>query len=63
MGNAQAVLARKRQVLIDVALRVDDRRAARLLVADDVRRVRETVQIELLEDHAGIIMPPGKSNR
>ena len=50
--DAQAVLAREREVLLDVALRIDDGGHAGVLVADEIRRVRETVQIELLEDHA-----------
>src|SRR5262249_17972859 len=44
------------QVLIDVALRIDDRGIVRLLVTHDVRRVGEAVQVELLQDHDGIIM-------
>ena len=42
---------RERQVLVDVALRIDDGRRPRLLVADQVRRVREAIQIELFQDH------------
>ena len=49
--DPQAVLGGEREVLIDVALRIDDRRRVRLLVADQIRRVREAIQIELLEDH------------
>ena len=49
--DAQAVLRREREVLLDVALRVDDRRSLRLLVADQIGRVREAIQIELFEDH------------
>jgi hypothetical protein len=37
--------------LIDVALRVDDRRNTTLLVGNDVGGVREAVQVELLEKH------------
>ena len=43
--------AGKRQVPVDVALRIDDRRGPRLLVADQIRRVRQAVEVELLEDH------------
>jgi hypothetical protein len=45
------VLSRKRQVLVDVALRVDDSGQPGLFVADEIRRMRETVEIELLEKH------------
>jgi hypothetical protein len=47
------MLRGERQVLFDVALRVDDGRRARLLVADEIRRVREAIQVELFEDHVG----------
>ena len=47
----QAVLLRELQVLIDVALRIHHRGRARSLVADQVRGVREALQIELLEQH------------
>ena len=39
-------------VLLDVALRVDDRGDAGGLVGDQVRGVREAAQVVLLEDHA-----------
>ena len=50
--DPQAARLRERQVLIDVALRIDDRSDPRLLVGDQIRRVRQAVQIELMEDHA-----------
>ena len=40
------------EVLGDVALRVDDDGAPGRLVADQVRRVREAVQVVLVEQHA-----------
>ena len=49
--DPQAVLGGEGEVLIDVALRVDDGRRVRLLVADEIRRVCEAIQIELLQDH------------
>jgi hypothetical protein len=49
--DPQIVLGGERQVLIDVALRVDDGRDMRLFVADQIRRVREAIQVELLQDH------------
>jgi hypothetical protein len=45
------VLGGKREVLIDVTLRVDNRRRLRLLVANEIRRVRKAIQVELVEDH------------
>jgi len=49
--DAQTVLGGKRQVLIHVTLRIDDGSGVCLLVADQIRRVREAIQIELLQDH------------
>src|SRR5262249_28062508 len=57
MLDLKPVLGGERQVLIDVALRIDDGRDLRLLVSDEIRRVRKAIQVELLEDHSGIIMP------
>src|SRR5207248_4149129 len=59
--DVEPVLAGEREVLVDVALRIDDGCDLRLLVGDEVRRVRKAVQIELLEDHTGIIMRPPQS--
>ena len=42
--DAQAVLRGEREVLIDVALRIDDGRECRLLVADEIRRVRQAIR-------------------
>ena len=53
--DPQAMLGGEREVLIDVTLRVDDGRRARLLVADQIRGVREAIQIELLEDHRSVL--------
>ena len=50
--DTQAVLRGERQVLLDVALRIDDRGGAGGLVADQVRGMGQAVQIELVEDHA-----------
>ena len=41
----------ERHVLIDIALRIDNRGQAAPLVAHKIRRVRQTVQIELSQDH------------
>ena len=47
----ETVRVGEREILIDVALRIDDRRSARQLVANQIGRVREAIQIELTEDH------------
>ena len=49
--DAQLVRVDERQILIDVALRIDDRGDATFLIADDIRGVRKTVQIKLMKDH------------
>src|SRR5580704_18639525 len=48
----ERVLGGKRNVLIDVPLRVNDHCSTRLLVANNVGSVREASQVELLKDHA-----------
>jgi hypothetical protein len=50
--DAKLMLGGERQVLFDVALGIDNAGCAGLLVADDVGRVRQTIQIKLMEDHA-----------
>jgi hypothetical protein len=42
-------------VLIDVALRIDHGRHARLFISDQVRRVGETIEIELFQDHELVV--------
>jgi len=54
MGDAQAVIRSERQVLIDVALRIDDRGQGTPLIANKVRCVRQAVQIELSQDHGRV---------
>ena len=49
--NLQAVAPRFLQIRLDVPLRIDHGCRARLLVANEIRRVREAIQIELFEDH------------
>jgi hypothetical protein len=51
VGDAQSVFGGEVEVLIDVALRIDDRGSAGGFIADDVRSVRQAVQIELFENH------------
>jgi hypothetical protein len=42
---------RVRDVLLDVALRVDHRRLAAVGIGDQIARVRQAAQVVLLEDH------------
>ncbi len=51
VGDSQVVRLGEGQVLVDVALRIDDRGGVRLLVADEIGRVRQAIQVELLQDH------------
>src|SRR5437868_715408 len=52
VANVEAVLGSERKVLINVTLRVDDNRGVRALVANEIGGVRQTTQVELLQDHA-----------
>ena len=48
-------------VVLDVALRIDDRGAARLLVGDEVGGVGEAAEVVLLQHHRCILSPrPGE---
>ena len=49
--DSQTMLGGEREVLIHVTLRVDDGGRVRLLVADQIRGVREAIQIKLLQNH------------
>ena len=49
--DPHAHVAREREVLLDVELRVDDRGDARVLVTDEVRGAAEVVVGDLAEDH------------
>jgi hypothetical protein len=53
--DAKVVIRGERQILIDVALRVDHGGGAGLLVGNDVGGMCQAVQIKLLEDHASIM--------
>jgi hypothetical protein len=50
--DLKTVLGGKGDVLVRIALRVNDGSRAGLLVFNNVRGVRQARQIELLEDHA-----------
>ena len=52
--DRQSAFSGERYVLIDVTLRIDDGRCRRRLVADQIRRVREAVEIELVKNHDGV---------
>ena len=57
--NLEAVRIGEREVLVDVTLRVDHNRRVRRLVADEIRGMRQTSKIELLQDHErGIAIRP-----
>ena len=45
------MLGGERQVLIDITLRIDDSGHVRLLVANQIRRVCEAIQVKLLQNH------------
>ena len=49
---AHAHVAGELEVLVDLEARVDDRRHARVLVADQIRGAAEVVMDDLTEDHA-----------
>ena len=52
--DLERVFGGKRNVLVGVALRVNDGRRACRLVSNHVGSVRQARQIELLEDHAAL---------
>ena len=54
-ARSQAVLGGEREVLVDVALRVDDRSDVRVFVADQIGRMRQAIEIELFQDHRFIM--------
>src|SRR5262249_4043982 len=51
VADGELVLVREREITIDVALWIDDRGGSRRFIADEVRRVRQTIEVKLLEDH------------
>ena len=51
MRDAEVVLRGEGQVLPDIALRIDDRGDMRLLVTDQIRGMREAIEIELFQKH------------
>ena len=51
--DLEFILGGEGDVLIDVALRIDDRGNAGLFVTDEVGGVGEAAEVELFEDHVG----------
>jgi hypothetical protein len=51
VANFEAECFRICDVLVDVALRIDNYRRTALLVAEQVRGVRQATEIILLQDH------------
>ena len=49
--DSQTVFRGERQVLLDVTLWIENRGGVRLLVTDQIRGVRQAIQIKLLENH------------
>ena len=49
--DLQFVRGGEGEILIDITLRIDDRRGVRRLVADEIGGVRQAIQIKLLQDH------------
>jgi hypothetical protein len=56
--DVETVLGGKSNVLVDVALRVDDGRDSCGFVTNQVGSMRQTRQIKLLEDHRASIIEP-----
>src|ERR1043166_7428386 len=51
MTDFQGVFSGKDDVLVDVALRIDNRRCSRSFISNEVGSVRQTGQVELFENH------------
>jgi len=54
MLDLKFIFGCKFQIALDVTLGIDDGGCAGLLVTDQVRSVREAIEIELLEDHVSL---------
>ena len=55
MGDVQLVARGEVEILVDVPLWVHNGRGLRGVVADQVRGMRQAIQIELLEDHGALL--------
>jgi len=52
----------KFQIALDITLGIDDGGCAGLLVTDQVRSVREAIEIELLDDHVSLGLVEWRNN-
>ena len=52
--DAEVVLGGVRQIILDVAARIDDDGPSAALIGDEVGRLGQTVQIELFQDHVAL---------
>ena len=41
---------------LNIATRIDDRRRVRVFVPNEIGRLREALQVELLEDHGPVVV-------
>ena len=55
VADGELVLAGVGEIAIDITLRIDDDGAASDFVADQIGRMRQATEIELLQQHAAII--------
>ena len=51
VADLEAELLRIGEVLMDIALRIDDDRGPALLIAEEIGSMRETAEIVLFQDH------------
>src|SRR5215469_11825470 len=55
VADGEAELCGVGQVLLDIALRINDDRSSAGLVSDEIRCVREAAQVVLLQNHPSIV--------
>jgi hypothetical protein len=53
MLDLEVLIGCEIEIVVDVSLRVDDGGDARGFIGDQIGSVGETIEVELLEDHAG----------
>jgi len=58
--DLQSVFGSKREITINVPLRIDDSRRARRLVTDEIGSVRQATEIKLFKDHGDTPVPRGE---
>ncbi len=59
--DLKVALRGKIQVHVDVALWIDDGGSVCILVGDEVGSMSQTIQVELFEDHAGLLTATGNA--